>query len=423
MVMTNKKTVQHSVNFNKIKELEGDHFQYYRDLKIKTFRSIHDIDPGKWDSITNSQNIFTSHRFLCSIEDANIENSTFWYLVFYKGNLELGSAVLSSNKVSLDLFMDKKSQALIRKLRKYFPNLLRVKMLFCGLPISIGHNSINISNSSYYEPFIEALNHQMKIIASKYNVHFLSLKEFLEDETIWADELLKFGYLKIESIPYVSIKIRWQDFSQYLNELRYGYRRQINKSLLNAENNVPIIYHYDDTHCSDMKCHKLVLYKASEFSPTKFYKLYHQVIKRAVNKLEELNEEFFKYLLKRMDEDIMILAIEIENDIVGAAIIIKEKKKLTYLLVGIDYNIQEHQLILMNLLYGIFKLAMDYGCDILDLGQTSYWLKQRLGGECTKEYFYLKSNRFLIHHLLNVSKRFLFQKIKISSPRVFKKTN
>ena len=419
--MTDNKTEQNLFNFNKIKKLEGDHIQYYRGLEIKTFRSIHDIDPGKWDSINSSQKIFTSHRFLCSIEDANIESSIFWYLIFYKGNRELGTAVLSVIVVSLDLFMDKKSQVLIKRLRKYFPNLLKVKILFCGLPISIGHNSINISNSSYYELLIEALNYQMKIIASKYNVNFLSLKEFREDETIWADELLKFGYLKIESSPYVSIKIRWQDFSQYLIDLRYGYRRQINKSLFNAENNVPVIYNCDNSHSSDMKYHKLVLYKASEFSPTKFYNLYHQVIERAVNKLEELNEEFFKYLFKRMNEDIMILAIEIENKIVGSAIIIKENKKLTYLLVGIDYTIGEHQLILMNLLYGILKLAMDYGCDILDLGQTSYWLKQRLGGECTKEYFYLKSQRNLIHHLIKISKRFLFPKIELSSPRVFKK--
>lgn len=419
--MTNKKSAQNSFNFNKINKLEGDHFQYYRDLKIQTFRSIHDIDTEMWDSINSSQKIFNSHRFLCSIEDANIESSTFWYLVFYKGNRVLGSAVLSFFKVSLDLFTDKKFQVIIRKLREYFPNLLRVKILFCALPISIGHNSINISNTSNYEIFMEALHYQMKKIASKYNINFLSLKEFREDETNWADELLKFGYQKIESIPYVSIKIKWQDFSQYLNDLRHGYRRQINKSLFNAENNVLVINKSDDTPSSDMNRYKLVLYNASEFSPTKFYILYHQVIKRAINKLEELNEEFFKFLFKRMNKDIMILTIEIENKIVGAALIIKENKKLTYLLVGIDYTMSEHQLILMNLLYGILKLAMDTGCDILDLGQTSYWLKQRIGGECTKEYFYLKSQRILIHHLINISKRFLFPKIELSSPRVFKK--
>jgi hypothetical protein len=161
------------------------------------------------------------------------------------------------------------------------------------------------------------------------------------------------------------------------------------------------------------------LYKATEFSATTFYNLYRQVIKRAANKLEELNEEFFKLLLNRMNEDIMILAVEMNKNILGAAIIIKEKRKLTYLLVGIDYNFREHQLILMNLLYGIIKLAIDYGCDILDLGQTSYWLKQRVGGKCTKEYFYLNSLNGGINFLLKLLRPVLFPISKINEQRVF----
>lgn len=96
---------------------------------------------------------------------------------------------------------------------------------------------------------------------------------------------------------------------------------------------------------------------------------------------------------------------------------------MTFLLTGIDYSKRDVYNAYCNLLSGIVARAMQRGCERLDLGQTSYWLKQRLGGECIPQFFYLRAESRPIHFFLKVLRPVIFPEMKTPIPRVFREAS
>jgi hypothetical protein len=140
---------------------------------------------------------------------------------------------------------------------------------------------------------------------------------------------------------------------------------------------------------------------------------------RVTTKLEILNENFFINAFKLLEDDSLILVARKNDETTGAAYIIMESDRITFLLVGIDYGYKNHHKVLMNLLYGIVSVAIKSGCRMIDLGQTSYELKQRIGGKCTKEYFFLKSSNGIVNILFRLLRPIIFPIIQTRKRRVF----
>ena len=111
------------------------------EIQVDCFRSIHEVSETFWDSILPADNQFHRHRFIRVVEDADLEDSTFWYLLFKDKTGLAGTAVLCSFRVSLDLFIGGWVSGLAKSVRRRFPNFLRPLILFCGLPVSLGQRA------------------------------------------------------------------------------------------------------------------------------------------------------------------------------------------------------------------------------------------------------------------------------------------
>ncbi|MGH7455314.1 MAG: hypothetical protein ACRENG_28435, partial [bacterium] len=212
-------------------------------------RSIHEVDETVWDSVNAGQDLFHIHRFIRSVEDARVESSRFWYLLFYQCDQLVGTAALSAFVVSLDLFVGGILQKLISRVRRFFPRFLKINILFCGLPISIGKHALAISDLSRQDELIDLLVQEMTKIRRTENIRFMCVKEFLEGEMPMVERLTGYKFFRARSIPYVSMKIRWPDFQWYLAAMRHSYRRQICRSLKKLSQTEPIIYRLRIADC------------------------------------------------------------------------------------------------------------------------------------------------------------------------------
>ncbi len=423
-------------------------------LRVVRLRSIHEVEEALWDSINAGQDLFHTHRFIRAVEDARVENSRFRYLLFYQREELVGTAALSAFVVSLDLFVAGILQKLIGSIRRVFPGFLKIEVLFCGLPISIGKHSLAISDLSRSGEILDLLVREMLEIGSVENIRFMCAKEFWENELLMVERLARYKFFCAWSIPYVRMKIRWPDFQSYLAAMRHSYRRQICRSLKKLGQSEPILYRLRIADCglwndqslnsesyerngtleffpltsmqtdatAGVNSEKPVLMLASPkiCSPKQFYDLYLEVMSRAKIKLEMLNEAFFENFYKNMSNEFELLAMMKGSEILCVALLTIQDKTMTFLLTGIDYSKRDEHDAYCNLLYGIVARAMQRGCDRLDLGQTSYWLKQRLGGECIPQFFYLRAESKLIHFFLKALRPVIFPEIKTPTPRVFR---
>lgn len=376
-------------------------------MRVRRFSSIHQIPENLWDSLLEDAHPYHAHRLIRAVEDSRVEESRFWMLLFHEGERLVASAVLSAFTVSLDLFLGKGMRKLVALVRRVFPRCLRVDVLFCGLPASFGQSNFVVANGVPERPVLELLVQEMERIAGEEGLRFLSVKEFKEHELPRVADLERLGFFRGHSIPYMSMEIRWRSFDEYLGSLRHPYRRHILRSLAKMG-----MTPNRDPH--------LTLGGPEVMSPGRFFELYCNVMARSETRLEMLNEAFFERLWVELGADLQILAAVANGEVLGAALLLKNGTTLNFMLAGLPATSRTSYDVYFNLLYAIVVHAIRQGCERLNLGQTAYWGKQRIGGVPEEEFLFFKARNQPLHAVLRGLRRILFPRLRLSSPRVFK---
>ena len=386
--------------------------------KINTvlFNSIDEVDEHSWDLINEPASLYSTHRFLRSVEHSKVENAKFWYLMFYCGDTPVGSAALSAFDVSLDLFMGMNVQKTVKFVRKLYSRFLKVRILFCGLPVSIAKNTLTISVTGLANAILKELVSAMSQIARAEHIHYICAKEFREEETPVADNLKSYGYFRANSIPTVNLPIRWHSFNSYLGDMRHSYRRQIKINLKKFSNGTSS---KGIPHKGNQYYPKISLHEKGIYSPADFHRLYMEVMERAVARMEILNAEFFSQLNQNLSNELITVSIVYNNLNIGAALLAERGDTLHFLLVGLDYSYRDKFDVYFNLIYAIIDLAIQNGYSNIDMGQTSYQPKIRVGGECTPVYFYLKIERYIPNLILKNLRNLIFPMVVPKKYNVF----
>jgi hypothetical protein len=130
------------------------------------------------------------------------------------------------------------------------------------------------------------------------------------------------------------------------------------------------------------------------------YNLYSQVMDRAPFQLERLNKEFFLNLVRFMKNESVALLVKQQDRILAGALLLNNGDTRTFLLAGIDYSCSRSSGAYLALITRIVTDAISDGVDQLLLGQTTYFLKRRLGAQALPVVLYLHHrnpgwNRFL----------------------------
>lgn len=387
-------------------------------IKIRSYNSITEIDKRFWDGLTND--IFNSWDFLLCLEKARVENSRMKYLVFYNNSMPVAIAVLSMFSISLDLLSGQFTSNICNIVRKFFPGFMKVKFLFCGTPISIGKNNLQIIDESKKNQILNLLVKEMEVIAKDYEINILSFKEFNSNYCKSLALLPYKNFIKAPSIPYVYLHINqdWNSFDDYLKSMRHTFRRQINKSLNKLQLDNRFSPSSELINRKDLPVIKVVMPQVSD--ALNFYEQYIEVMKRAKNKMEILNKDFFENIFNYLKANSSLIQVVFDNKVIGSAVICQKDKVMTFLLVGLDYSMNKKFDVYFNIVYRIISLAIENKCTVLEMGQTSYYLKQRCGGKCEEMFFYIKARNKTINYLLSLFKPLLFPQINVDELNVFR---
>ena len=215
------------------------------------------------------------------------------------------------------------------------------------------------------------------------------------------------------------MEIRWKSLESYLASMRHPYRRAIVRSLNKLDPSKPLVQ-----TLSALRTHSdrpvLVLADSTVCPPKQFYRLYLNVMRRTKVKLEILNESFFQNIFSNMNGDLELLAVMKGRQVLAAALLGFSREIMVFLFAGLDYSERDEYDAYFNLIYGIVSRAIERKCTCLDLGQTPYWVKQRIGGVSSPVYFYLRAERWYLHCCLKVLHPFLFPEKRLQPIHVFR---
>jgi predicted N-acyltransferase len=386
-------------------------------MTVSTYHSIREVPVGLWDGLQGPGNIFHSHAFLRATEEARVEDSRSWYLVFHAGDQAVATAVLSLFTVDLVLFIG--GGEVIRFLRRFSPGFLRVRLLMCGIPVSLGQRNVSIPDPGHVGEVVDLLLGRMEALAAELGVGHLVLKEFAPRDERFGIFVEQAGFFKGHSLPYLSLSQRWTTFTQYLGSMRAGYRRQALASLDKIGRAAPGVRSLSMQELRSSKGPVLALLEGADYPPEQFMPGYQSVMERATTKLETLNAAFFEALFRAMPGQLRVLVLAVDGEVMGSALLMPNGEEITFALIAKEEERDPFDTY-YNLMLGIVEHAIDKGFRRVGLGQTGHWPKQRIGGEAEERHLYYRARKPFLHALLRSARKVLFPRIAITPVRVFK---
>lgn len=319
--------------------------------------------PNEWNELCD-KNVYMQKSFLEYMEKVNYCNQS--YHLFYKENKLYSCFMMFERKFNLFIFTNKFD--------------IKVNMKFIYLPLSVTAPSIVFGED---KSEVEAVLNKMKGIKIIINTN--------EEDNL--DNFHKGHYL-----PICILENKWETFDKYMNSLRSSYRRRYNQAIKKGE----------DLRVEILKNNK-------EFTQ-EMYLLYEQVYNHATYSLEKLNLDFFK------NEFSKIIVFKVKDKVSAMLQLIEDRKNNTLIFEfgGYDYNIAHQYDLYHNMLLTIVKYAIDNKFKYINLGQTAYDAKLKLGAKMNYNYFLLSHSNKVINWLIKKNINFLEYKVKDYSFNVFK---
>lgn len=381
------------------------HLRIARPTETLAYESIDEVAPDLWDSLVPDGDLLATHRFVDTCDGAGIDSARLRHVLVYESGRLAGVASLCRLEVPLDILSTGLTRLVISWLRRLHPNVLRVPIVFCGLPVSFGSSCLRFAPDADRVATMERVLAAMEAFAAETDSDVLCLKEFdTRTQAELAGPLQAAGFVSAPSLPGCRIALPWQTMHQYRESLRAGYRRQ-----LNLDRRAAVAANLRQSFSDGIAP-----------SVDEAYRLYAQVIRRAQFKLEELPPGFFQALSTKCGGDLRSVIVERDGDTLANAILFGRAPTCYFLLDGLDYARLGHGHVYQNLVAGVLEAAIAGGASALELGQTSYPMKTRIGGIATPRFLWLKHRRPLPHRLLALAAHRLFSPTRVPPRRVFR---
>jgi predicted N-acyltransferase len=368
------------------------------DMTYCIFDSLDTVCLDEWNRVLSNSgsNVFMHPRLLRALETTMSCVSRFRYILFYNKAVEpIACAVLTTFHMDLAIIAGAGTQRMTKLLRRILPSLLRVTVLFCGLPLSVGQKSLLLAPNANANDVILLLDSIADQVATEEKARAIIYKEF-EDKDVELDILIRRGYRKGNSLDMHHFSHRFGDFAEYQDSLRSHYRHRMLRSQRKFTNAELRTARYRDPESIQRV-----------YTP-EVHHLYEAVFEKAENKLECLPQEFFIELARQFPGDISLTTVYQEERIVAFNWDLCSGRTYHFLYCGLDYAVNRQYDLYFNLLYAVLDNGLRDDVDDIKLGQTADMSKARLGCDWQPLYFYIKGAGVLWDLFISVGFRLLF---------------
>jgi hypothetical protein len=362
------------------------------------FDSIASVNLDDWSAVCAGvgSSAFMDPRFIRTVETTMADVASFWHVIFYdQQGVPVACASLTVFRVDLAIIAGGRTKQIVQRFRRLVPSLMHVNMLFCGLPVSVGQNSLAVTSAADAGEVVRMLDTLMLTLSADRKIHLLLFKEFRADQCAYLDTLLALGYHRGESPVMQHFYPRFPDFDEYLGALKSHYRYDVTRSRRKLDR-----AGYEVSWLTNPE--SIVRLYTREV-----HRLYEAVVERAENKLEILPPEFFLELSRQFQDQVRLTVISKDNRVAAFNWALATPSTYHFLFCGIDYALNEDADLYFNVMYADLDQALRANVGDIQVGQTSDMFKARLG--CTQQplFVYAKGTGTVVSHLIQAGFRVL----------------
>ena len=354
-------------------------------INYKILDNIDKIEQSEWDAVFGG--IPESYYFFRVLGNSEFLEFRFYYLVIDSGNEIVLIAPLFSADFNLDIAVEGRLSKFIKSIRKVFPRFLIIKTLFCGSPFG-EYGVLGIKPSFKDNPgIIPCLLQGIKDCSNRINAPLVIFKDFLKQDTLFLDALIKKGFSKIESFPTVVSELNFGSFEGYLENLGSSDRKYLNRKLKQAYSRGKIEV-------------RVVQNIAGEID--QIFKLYENTYQRGATKFEHLTKQFFLQISQDLSSRARFFLYYVDDRLAAFNLCFIYDNLFIDKFVGFDYEIsKKFNLYFVSQAYNI-KWCLSNSLRYYYSGQTNYEPKIRLGGKLLTLYAYLKHKNMFFNLFLKL---------------------
>ena len=373
-------------------------------LKTKIFNHIDDVPRQTWTALLGTNSVTMSWEFWKVVEQSRLNDFEYRHVLFFDDQGHpVGLSSFYSITTDIAIFAPAALRAVLNGVRRLFPNFLKWKMLECGTPITINSPPFVKSDALSHGEIIDALNEVLRRTARAEGHSMIIVRDFEPSALHVRENFRRLGYHWVDSLPNTYMDISWASPEQYLASMRSYFRSKLQKHLKrNAEAGV---HHrlVDDFHdMAETLCAQwMVVHEhASEFQR------------------EVLTPDFYRRLSTDLGGQAKVLLFYRGDALLGHALLLRDRDMLRWLYVGRE--VAANDSLYIYVAHKVVETAILLGAKRLELGLTTYPIKQDLGAQVTPIKIALRASWWLINPFVGLGYA-LLNRVPAPDPRkVFK---
>jgi hypothetical protein len=137
----------------------------------RIFDSIADAPNEDWERCFHATTtVFMDRKFLLTVEKTLGKERRFWHVIFYDTALEpVAWTSLCTFRVDLTTLASSAVKKIFEVGRCVLPSLARMKILFCGLPLSVGQKHLFLATTADWRVVLQLLDKILDELAVREN--------------------------------------------------------------------------------------------------------------------------------------------------------------------------------------------------------------------------------------------------------------
>jgi hypothetical protein len=335
-------------------------------------------------------NSLEGYRYHLAFELGKVVGFKVGYVSVLKAGIVVCIAPIFIMDYALDSTVQGPMKSIIRRLSKLFPNLMTVRLLCVGSPVTDSAQIGAFTDHPFYAEIINALNEKLDLIAEREGASVIAFKDVIASEAEQLKPLLEaHGFTCEENMPIAKNLINFKDIDGYLATLSYSTRKSLRRKLkllnqLRIEEHAGLLPHIEE-----------------------IYQLYLNCYDRSELKFEKLTLSFFESLAGLMPDQCRFVLYFYGEKLIGFNCLLHGNGVLMDKYIGMDYEqSKEVNLYSLSWLYNIQMCIRD-GFHTFQSGQAAYKTKLSLGATLEQTYIFFKHRNKLVNPILKLASKAL----------------
>lgn len=373
------------------------------EIDWQVYRSIDDIEPSVWNNLVSGRSVTFTHAFWQVLEKSGLNDFEYRYVVFREDGQPVAAATCYVVTTDVAIFSPPWMRRALNVVRRIHRNFLRFRLLECGTPIILNGPPFSIRPEADGPRLLYALQRATADLAREEGAVIEVLRDFETKDHPLLRSLNVLGYHAVRGLPNTWLDIRWSSLDSYHAAMKSYYRSKARKHLRrNTEKGI----HYDRT---------------TEFAELadELCRQWHVVHEHAAEfEREVLTPAFYRELAARCPQEALVLRFYRHTDWVGHALLLRDGDDLRWLYFGRVEATNDD--LYLYVTQAVIETAIDLGAKRLEMGLTTYPIKQDAGARIEPLDFAIRSRFRLLNPLLGPAYRLLNKPPSPRDKAVFK---